>query len=102
MDFFKYLCNGLRQGFDCMIQGKIIKSEECKNNYSAMSQTKIVTELIRKECEKGIVYGPFHSLPFENYRVSPLGVAEGKYSGNKRLILDLSSSHDNNDFQSVN
>ncbi|VDI37445.1 Hypothetical predicted protein [Mytilus galloprovincialis] len=52
--------------------------------------------------KKGFVHGPFQSLPFANYRVSPLGVAEGKYSGKKRLILDLSSPHDNDNFLSIN
>jgi hypothetical protein len=49
-----------------------------------------VTELIEKEVQKGFVYDPFSEPPFKNYRVSPIGVAEGKYSKKKRLILDLS------------
>lgn len=40
------------------------------------------------------LYGPFDSPPFEHYRVSPLGIATGKYSGKKRLIVDLSSPHE--------
>ena len=39
------------------------------------------------------MYGSFKSPPFQNCRVSPLGVATGKYSDKKRLILDLSSPH---------
>jgi hypothetical protein len=35
----------------------------------------------------------FDAPPFSVYRVSPIGIAEGKYSGKKRLILDLSSLH---------
>ncbi|VDH89876.1 Hypothetical predicted protein [Mytilus galloprovincialis] len=84
------------------VQGDISESKECKNNFSARSQVKVVSELIKNECQKGFVHGPFQSLPFANYRVSPLGVAEGKYSGKKRLILDLSSPHDNDNFLSIN
>lgn len=101
-NFVLYLCNGLRQGFDCLVQGEISESKECKNNFSARSQVLVVSELIKTECHKGFVHGPFQSLPFANYRVSPLGVAEGKYSGKKRLILDLSSPHDNDSFLSIN
>ena len=48
------------------------------------------------------MYGPFDSPPFDNYRVSPLGVAEGKYSKKKRLILDLSSPHQSENHCSIN
>jgi hypothetical protein len=34
---------------------------------------------------------------FDNYRVSPIGVAEGKYSKKKRLILDLSAPNNDTD-----
>jgi hypothetical protein len=44
---------------------------------------------------------PFCKPPFEHYRVSPLGVATGKYSQKKRLILDLSSPH-SKDVASIN
>ena len=46
--------------------------------------------------------GPASLPPFKNYRVSPIGVATGKYSGKKRLILDLSSPHDDDQIPSVN
>ncbi|XP_052067179.1 uncharacterized protein LOC127706563 [Mytilus californianus] len=56
-NFALYLCNGLRQGFDCLVQGEISESKECKNDFSARSQVLVVSELITK----------------------------GKYSGKKRL-----------------
>ena len=40
---------------------------------------------------------PFTQPPFDNYRVSPIGVAEGKYSKKKRLILDLLAPHNDTD-----
>ena len=55
-----------------------------------------------QECKKGFLYGPFNEPPFESYRVSPLGLAVGKYSGKQRLIVDLSSPHDDPHHVSVN
>ena len=69
---------------------------------SARQNTFDVQELINQECQKGYLYGPFDQLPFENYRVSPLGLAIGKYSGKKRLIVDLSSPHDDPLHASIN
>ena len=60
-----------------------------------------MSELLQKELNNGFIYGPFCKPPFEHYRVSPLGVATGKYSQKKRLILDLSSPH-SKDVASIN
>ena len=62
----------------------------------------IIDELLDQECEKGYLYGPFDNPPFKSYRVSPLGLAVGKYSGKKRLIVDLSSPHNDSQHVSVN
>jgi hypothetical protein len=48
-------------------------------------------DLIDKECEKGFLSGPYNIPPFKKYKVSPPGLAEGKYSKKKLLILDLSA-----------
>ena len=45
--------------------------------------------------------GPFPSPPFPTYRTSPIGIATRKYSGKKRLIIDLSSPH-NSTVPSIN
>jgi len=37
--------------------------------------------------------GPFDNSPFPTFRISPIGVATRKYSGKKRLIIDLSAPH---------
>ena len=93
-DFVSYLCSGLRNGFDTLIQSVSLPNKECKNLLSARKSPLDVQELIEKECQHGFLYGPFDKPPFDNYRVSPLGLATGKYSGKKRLIVDLSSPHD--------
>lgn len=94
--FVQYICNGFRNGFDTLVKFDNLETKECRNNLSARSQKDIVSDLINKELDNGFVYGPFCKLPFEKYRVSPLGVAEGKYSQKKRLILDLSAPHNDN------
>ncbi|RXN33881.1 poly [Labeo rohita] len=45
--------------------------------------------------------GPYSVPPFHIFRVSPIGVATRKFSGKKRLIIDLSSPH-NSPFPSIN
>ena len=93
----EYLCSGLRNGCDTLAKTNNITTKECKNKLTARLQGNVVTELIEKEVQKGFVYGPFSEPPFKNYRVSPIGVAEGKYSKKKRLILDLSAPHSDHD-----
>ncbi|CAG2196837.1 unnamed protein product [Mytilus edulis] len=100
--FVYYLCNGLKYGFDTKVSVTSLPTLECRNNLSARSQPNVVNELLRKECENGFMYGPFDTLPFSSYRVSPLGVAEGKYSKKKRLILDLSAPHQSDIHFSIN
>ncbi len=45
--------------------------------------------------------GPFDTPPFETFRISPIGVATRKFSGKKRLIIDLSAPR-NSPFSSIN
>lgn len=85
-----------------MISDINVPTKECKNLRSAINQHDIVDTLIESEVHKGFLEGPFDNLPFEKYRVSPIGVAIGKYSGKPRLIVDLSSPHENIAHQSVN
>ena len=69
---------------------------------SARTQKDIVAELIQSELNKGFISGPDEKLPFSIYRVNPLGIAESKYSGKKRLILDLSAPHNDVNHASLN
>lgn len=69
---------------------------------SARDNATTVQELLEMECAKGFAYGPFSEAPFECYRVSPIGIATGKYSGKKRLIIDLSSPHNSANHMSIN
>ena len=97
-----YLCSGLEYGFDTLVSDTNLKTKEYKNLLSARENADIVQERLDSECAKGYAYGPFSEPPFENYRVSPIGIAVGKYSGKKRLIIDLSSPHNSKSHSSIN
>jgi hypothetical protein len=101
--FCTYLISGLSNGFDIFLdEEKIQSSKECKNLKSSKDEPEIVDSLIQNELEKGFVIGPFSEPPFQLYRISPVGIAIGKYSGKKRLILDLSSPHNDPNHESIN
>ena len=67
-------------GFHTGIQFIPELSIECKNFKSATCQPNVVTELIETEVNKGYVCGPFVNIPFKQFHINPVGVAEGKYS----------------------
>ena len=100
--FKQYLIEGLTHGFHTGIQFIPELSIECKNLKSATCQPNVVTELIETEVNKGYVCGPFVNIPFKQFRINPIGVAEGKYSKKKRLIVDLSAPHDDENNPSLN
>ena len=101
-NFVVNLINGLREGFYTGISEPPTITLECPNNMSANRHPEVVTKLIDEEVKKGFLVGPFETPPFSTYRVSPLGVAEGSYSGKKRLIVDLSAPHNNFNHASLN
>jgi hypothetical protein len=101
-EFVDILITGLTEGFDTGISPLPVKSFECNNLLSAVRDPEYVAEALHSEVDKGFMIGPFNNPPFASYRVSPIGVAVGKYSGKKRLIVDLSAPHDNLDVPSIN
>ena len=100
--FVNYLVDGFTNGFDTGIQELPSSTLECKNLLSARNQTEITQSLIDKELEKGFLAGPYDVMPFPIYRVNPIGVAEGRYSNKKRLIVDLSAPHNDSLNPSLN
>ena len=79
-----------------------LATQECKNLRSALQNADTVDALLSREIEKGFLSGPYKVPPFQNYRVSPLGIAEHKYSKKKRLIVDLSAPHHIETHPSIN
>ena len=41
---------------------------------------------LKTELDQGYIIGPFFNPPFDNYRVSPLGVAMGSIQGKNDLF----------------
>ena len=74
-----------------MVSQSNLPTMECKNLLSARNDPYTIDTLVAQEVERGYLRAPLPKLPFESYRVNPTGIAEGMYSGTKRLILDLSS-----------
>lgn len=91
------LCAGLEFGFDTGIKHPPLSTLVCKNNLSARRNPDTVTQLLVEEISKGFVIGPYATPPFCSYRINPLGIAEHKYSGKRRLIVDLSAPHNTDD-----
>lgn len=97
-----HMTEGFRNGFDTGLKILPQVSFECDNLLSAKKDPAATSELLQTELERGYILGPFASVPFETYRISSLGIAIGKYSGKKRLIVDLSAPHENQERQSLN
>ena len=92
--FVSYLIDGLVHEFLAGLCDMPVESYECHNLQTAITEPAVVDSLLEKEVAKGFMIGPFVASPFSPYRVSPIGVATRKYSGKKRLIIDLSTPHD--------
>jgi hypothetical protein len=101
-NFVHELIHGLRWGFDTGIECPPTSPYECKNLSSARAEPEVVESLLVKEVSKGYLLGPFDEPPFSTFRISPIGIATGKYSGKKRLIVDLSAPHENSEHPSLN
>lgn len=97
-----YIIDGVANGFDTMVSDLNLSTLECRNLLSARQKPDAVAALLQKEIDNNFVLGPFDKPPFHNYRVSPIGVAVGKYSLKERLILDLSAPRDSIDHESIN
>lgn len=100
--FVQYLTRGLTSGFLTGIENPPVGHFECPNLLSARQDKLFVSEAIQQEVRNGYLFGPLKELPYDHYRVSPIGVAQSKYSLKKRLILDLSSPHDISGVDSIN
>lgn len=60
---------------------------------SALKEPEVVDNLIQNEVSKGYMIVPFRSPLFALFHINPIGITTRKYTGKKRLIIDLSSPH---------
>ena len=98
----EYLITGFLHGFDTGLAYSPQKSLTCSNNLSCQNNMETAKDLMEYELSKGYVIGPFKKSPFQSYRINPISIAEGKYSGKKRLVVDLSAPHDSDNEHSLN
>ena len=71
--FINYLIDGFVNGFDTGFSRLPECSFECKNLQSAKRYPVSTSELIETELNKGYIIGPFDTIPFSHYRISPGG-----------------------------
>ena len=83
------ILDGFRNGFSLQYSGPYVATDT-KNLKSAYELPNIVQEKIDKEVIEGRVAGPFPERPFDNLRISPIGLVPKKTSGEYRLIHHLS------------
>jgi hypothetical protein len=102
LELNNFVINGFNDGFLTGLSKIPDTKLECKNLLSTKTYPSDVSRLVESELENNFIIGPFKSSPFDVYRVSPIGIVEGKYSMKKRLILDLSAPHRNTEHQSLN
>lgn len=98
----QYLREGFQSGFHTGISPLPETSLECKNLLSAIESPDLLRNLLESEMSKGFLMGPFSAPPFPVYRVSPIGIAYGKYSGKPRIIVDQSAPHKSASHSSIN
>ena len=99
--FVSYLLFGLIHGFMAGLYYVPLHSFSSPNLLSAINEPDTVDTLLAREVEKGYMIGPYDQLPFSVSRINPIGVATRKYSGKKRLIIDMSAPR-RGPIQSVN
>ena len=85
----KELIEGFNGGFTLHYDGPE-ESSFSKNHLSVQENFSVAQEKIQKELSKGRMAGPFLAPPFENFRISPLGIIPNKQENSFRLIQDLS------------
>ncbi|XP_033745599.1 uncharacterized protein LOC117331113 [Pecten maximus] len=102
LEFVTFLLEGLSQGFDTGFQSLPCYSYECHNLKSALADPESVADLVTKELDRGYLLGPFDFIPFDKFRINPIGLAEHKYSKKKRLIVDMSAPHQDEENPSLN
>ena len=85
MNFVNCVCTGLKDGIDPGIFELPKETYVCRNNKSAHKQPSDIDHLKDNEVNRRYMLGPFKDSPFGIFRVSPIDIAEGKYSKKKNV-----------------
>ena len=87
-----YLVDGFKNGFKLCYQGPLL-TRISKNHKSAIQNSGMTEQMLKKELEKGRIAGPFQCIPFEHFISSPIGLIPKKETNKYRMIHDLSYPH---------
>jgi len=87
--FVSNLLETLRKGANIGFSG-IRAARFSRNLPTALAQPEVVKANLDKEVSLGRVAGPFSSIPFPNFQISPIGLVPKKYSDKFRTIFHLS------------
>ena len=88
-----YIVSGFREGFKLQFDGPEL-SLNSSNSMSALDRPEVVKEKNISEIKLQRLAGPFHSPPFQNFKISPLDLREKQSSGKFRLLHNLSYPYD--------
>ena len=88
-EFVDKLCLELREGARIGYSGPR-HFRFSKNLPTASLNPEVVTSNLTEEVNKGRTMGPFHSPPFKNFQVYPIGLVPKKHSEKFRTIFHLS------------
>lgn len=81
------------EGFHTSLITLPLTTHKCRNIQSAAIDTQAIDYLLQSEVDKAFIIGPFAQSPFPVWRVSPIGLVNGKFSNKLRLVYDLSAPH---------
>ena len=84
-----FIVHGFSKGFPLGVEGFIPPSIS-PNHQSALAHPEFIEDKLKKELSLNRIKGPYKSPPFDNFKVSPLGVVPKKEPNSFRLIQDLS------------
>lgn len=85
----QFIIKGFSEGFPLGVVGSV-PSSISPNHSSALTHQDFIEDKLRKELRLNRIKGPFPSPPFDNFKVSPLGVVPKREPNSFRLIQDLS------------
>ena len=78
--FVDKLLQGLCGGFDTGFKRLPSNSIECNNLLSTRTLPEVTSSCIQTELNKGFLIGPYKTIPYDRYRINPIGIVESKYS----------------------